>query len=384
MKKDPRIRFLHVISGSLEYGGAEIALYKLLSRLDRELFDPVVVPLRGGGAVGESLEACGVPVHSLDMQGELPTSASVWRLIRIVRQTQPDLIQGWMFHGNLAATLAGASLLRRVPIIWGMRGSLDLKAEKKLTVAVIRMGALLSAWPRRIVYVSQASVKQHEAIGYRSDRRLVIPNGFDCEAFRPDTQARASVRAELGLAEGTPLVGLVARYHPMKDHANFLAAASLLIEQGLNAHFLLIGYGADPSNKELSTRILNHRLQGRVHLLGVRHDISRLNAALDIATSSSSYGEGFPNAIGEAMACAVPCVVTDVGDSRWIVGETGRVVPPRDPVTLSAAWRDILQMGSGPRAELGERARARIVRNFSLDEVVGQYEKLYAEVIDGL
>jgi glycosyltransferase involved in cell wall biosynthesis len=383
-KKNPPTRILHLISGNLEAGGAELALYRLLSKLDRELFDPVVVSLRGGGSVGASLEACGVPVHSLGLQAGRPTPESAWRLMQIARQAQPDLIQGWMFHGNLAATLAGASLLRRVPIIWGMHASLDLKAEKKLTVAVIRMGALLSAWPSRIVYVSRASVKQHEAIGYRSDRRLVIPNGFDCEAFRPDAQARASVRAELGLAEGAPLVGLVARYHPQKDHANFLAAASLLIAQGFNAHFLLAGYGMDPSNKELSRRILTHGLQGRVHLLGERHDTRRLNAALDIATSSSSYGEAFPLVIGEAMACGVPCVVTDVGDSPWIVGETGRVVPPRDPVALSAAWRDLLQMGSGPRAALGKRARARIVMNFSLDEVVGQYERLYAEVLDGL
>jgi glycosyltransferase involved in cell wall biosynthesis len=288
-----------------------------------------------------------------------------------------------MYHANLSATLAAATLLRRVPVIWGIHSSLDLKADKKLTAAVILMGALLSAWPKRIVYVSRASANQHEAIGYRSDRRLVIPNGFDCEAFRPDTEARANVRAELGLAEEALLIGLIARYHPQKDHVNFLTAASLLIEQGFNAHFLLIGTGVDISNKELSTQIVTLGLQGWVHLLGERRDIPRLNAALDIASTSSS-GEAFPTVIGEAMACGVPCVVTDVGDSSLIVGETGRVISPRDPVALSAAWRDMLRMGGKARTALGERARARIVTNFSLDKVVRQHEKLYAEVIDGL
>jgi len=381
-KRGSPVRILHFITG-LFTGGAEMALYKLLSRLDRELFDPVVVSLVGGEAVREMIEALGVPVYALGMQQGRPTPGAIWRSRHIARQIGPDLIQGWMYHGNLVATLAAASLHVRVPVIWGIHASLDLKAEKKLTAAVIRMGALLSAWPERILYVSRLSADQHEAIGYAADRRLVIPNGFDCEQFRPDTEARVSVRAELGLPEETPLVGLIARYHPMKDHANFLAAASLLIAQGSNAHFLLVGTGVDLSNKELSTQISTLGLHERVHLLGERRDIPRLSAALDIA-STSSWVEGFPNVIGEAMACGVPCVVTEAGDSAWIVGETGQVVLPRDPVALSAAWRDMLQMSWGERAALGERARARIFENFSLDRVVKQHEMLYVELLDDL
>jgi glycosyltransferase involved in cell wall biosynthesis len=258
-----------------------------------------------------------------------------------------------------------------------------MKAEKKSSAAVIRVGAHLSGRPERILYNSRVSANQHEAIGYRADRRRVIPNGFDCKWFRPDAEARASVRDELGVGEKTPLIGLIGRYHPMKDHANFLTAASLLLKQVSAAHFLLAGVDIDTSNKELSTKISALGLQGRVHLLGERQDIPRLTAALDIA-SSSSFVEAFSNVIGEAMACGVPCVVTDVGDSAWIVGDTGRVVPPRDPLALCGAWRELLQMGQGPRAALGERARARIVRDFSLDQSVRLYEELYTEAINRL
>jgi len=288
-----------------------------------------------------------------------------------------------MYDANLAAILASASLLKQVPVVWGIRQSLDLKAEPKWRSRVaIRVGARLSAWPQQIVYVSRASADQHEAIGSRADRRSVIPNGFDGEQFRPDTGARASVRAELGLGEGTPLIGLIARYHPMKDHANFLAAARLVLKQEPTVRFLLAGPCVEVSNKELSTLVSTLGLQERIHLLGERRDIPRLTAALDIACSSSAWGEGFPNVIGEAMACGVPCVVTDVGDSAWVVGETGQVVPSRDPMALSAAWREVLQMEQGVRAVLGEQARARIMMNFSLDEATRQYEELYTEVIN--
>jgi glycosyltransferase involved in cell wall biosynthesis len=271
-------------------------------------------------------------------------------------------------------------------MIWGVQQALEAfksKADKKLTSAVIRMGARLSARPQRIVYVSRVGAEQHEKIGYRTDRRVVIPNGFDCELLRPDTEARISVRHELGLAQETPLVGLIARYHPMKDHTNFLNAARLLAEQDPTTQFLLAGPDVTFANKELSTKISTLGLQERVHLLGDRSDIPRVTAALDIA-SSSSWGEAFPNVIGEAMACSVPCVVTDVGDSAWIVGDAGRVVPPRDPVALSAAWWEVLQMSQATRVALGERARKRIVMNFSLDEVIEQYEKLYTKVVNGL
>jgi len=361
-----------------------MALYKLLSKLDGKLFDSVVISLSDSGSpVQERIEALGVPVYSLSMQPGRPTPAAAWRLIRRLYKIRPNLIHGWMNHANLVATLASASLLKRVPVVWGIRQSLDLKAEEKLAGMIIRIGALLSAWPERILYVSRVAANQHEAIGYRADRRFVIPNGFDCERFQPDTGARASVRAELGLGEETPLIGLIAVYRPMKDHANFLAAASLLIKQGSTTHFLLAGYGVDYSNKELSSKVSTLNLRDRVHLLGERHDIPRLSAALDIGCSSSSWGEGFPNVVGEAMACGVPCVVTDVGDSPWIVGETGWVVPPRDPVALAEAWGSALRMGRGARTELGERARVRIVANFSIDEAVRQYEELYREVING-
>ncbi len=373
-------KVLHVIT-ALNLGGAEVMLHSLLSEMDRGRFEPVVVSLAGDGPVRERIEGLGVPVHGLGMRWGFPTPATVRRLIALCRRLKPDLMQGWMYHGNLAATLAAATSPGRVPLVWGIHHSLyDVRAEKVLTAALIRLGAPLSAYPRRIVYVSRISADQHEAIGYRKDRRVFIPNGFDHERLRPDPKAYVGVRAELGLGPNTPLVGSIARYHPMKDHANFLSAAGLLAERDGDTHFLLVGPGVDRSNEELNARISASGLGERVHLLGQRSDAPRLLAALDVASSSSAWGEAFPIVIGEAMACGVPCVVTDVGDSAWLVGDTGTVVPPRDPAALAEAWRGLLSAGQEARAALGRGARERVVEEFALPEIARRYEELYARL----
>jgi glycosyltransferase involved in cell wall biosynthesis len=208
---------------------------------------------------------------------------------------------------------------------------------------------------------------------------VVLPNGFDLDAFQPDPAARGSVRQELGISEETPLIGLVARFHPQKDHHNFMQAAAQLHARLPNVHFLLCGAGVTPENPALAQWVEEAGLRANVHLLGVRQDVPRLSAALDIATSSSS-GEGFPNVVGEAMACGVPCVVTDVGDAALIVGETGRVVPPHDAQALADAWHDLLNAGEDYRYELGMAARRRVQECFSMTTISRRYEQLYEEI----
>ena len=210
---------------------------------------------------------------------------------------------------------------------------------------------------------------------------MVIPNGFDLAAFKPDAKARTAVREELGISQEALLIGLVGRFDPQKDHRNFVAAAARLRAYCPQVHFLLCGDGVNWNNAELTGWIGEAGLRQQFHLLGRREDMPRLTAALDISSTSSSYGEGFPNVIGEAMACGVACAITDVGDSAFIVGETGLVVPPRDPEALAHAWKKLIEMGPEGRQKLGETARKRILENFSLPDIVARYEALYKEVV---
>ena len=174
------------------------------------------------------------------------------------------------------------------------------------------------------------------------------------------------------------LIGLLARYHPMKDHANFLRAASLLLKDHPQTHFVLSGDGVDHNNEGLREMVSKLSIAERVHLLGERSDMSRIAAALDIAALSSAYGEGFPNVIGETMACAVPCVVTDLGDSAFVVGETGRVVQPRDACALANALSELIEMGESLGASWGRQRAVASLENFSIKAITGQYESLYS------
>jgi glycosyltransferase involved in cell wall biosynthesis len=371
------IKVVYIVTG-LYTGGAETMLYKLLSKINREHFNPVVVSLINRGTLGDRIESLDIPVHSIGMKQGVPTPATLIRLVQTIRRLDPDVIQGWMYHGNLAAFLAGLFLPKKSPIFWSIHFSISsLNAEKFMTQAVIKAGATISNFICKNIFVSRNSQIQHENLGYLSTNSCVIPNGFDTLTFKPSQEARLKLRIELELPEQTILIGLFARYNPMKDHANFLKAAKLLCQEHSQVHFLLAGHNINSKNQDLQNLIQELGIISQVHLLGERQDIPYLASALDIFSLASAYGEAFPLVVGEAMSCGVPCVVTDIGDSAWIVGDTGRVVPPRNPDKLMLAWQDLIALGYEGRKALGNLARDRIENLFALEMITLQYEELY-------
>ena len=376
--KSSNNKVLHIITG-LNTGGAEMMLYKLLSGMDRTTIEVEVISLMDIGPVGRTIQGLGLPVRALGMRRGVPNPLVILRLARWLRKDPPLYIQTWMYHADLIGGLAAKQA--DIPVIWGIRHSnLDLQSVKRTTAWTAKACAWLSRWlPARIVCCSEASRRVHRELGYAEDRIVVIPNGFDLAAFKPDPEARLSVRRELGIPEEALLIGLVGRFNPQKDHRTLVAAAAHLCACLPGVQFLLCGDGITWNNLDLAEWITAVDLPGRFHLLGRREDIPRITASLDIATSSSS-SEGFPNVIGEAMACGVPCVVTDVGDSALIVDKTGRVVPPGDPRALANGWCELIEMGPEGRNRLGLLARRRIEEHFNLPLIVARYEQLYREV----
>ncbi|MGH8528067.1 MAG: glycosyltransferase, partial [Gammaproteobacteria bacterium] len=233
--------------------------------------------------------------------------------------------------------------------------------------------------PDRILCCSEAARKIHVAFGYASEKMIVVPNGFDLAHFKPDPSARQSVRAELGLSLETALVGLIGRWDPQKNHAGFFTAAAALHLRRPDVHFLLAGYGVDGSNQTIKRALAANGLAAVTHLLGLRDDIPRLMAALDVL-ASSSYGEAFPLVLGEAMASGVACAVTDVGDSAYIVGDTGRVVSSGDMEGLAHAIDSLLELPTEAARMFGVRARARVMEHFEIGKIVRQYEAFYEEL----
>ncbi len=331
------------ITTGLGSGGAEMMLAQLVNGLPN--FRHIVISLTSGGKHAAALPE----VYSLGMPAGKLTLRSLWRLFRIVRQTKPDMLMGWMYHGCFAAVLARFMRLKRIPMVWNIRQSLyNLRHEKRGSALVIRALASLSWLTQRITYNTQIGAKQHEALGYRTSKTQLIPNGFNLAKWQPDIPKSGRI-------------GRFGRNSPMKDYATFIEATQIITKKYPQAEFIIVGAGVEaldvPSN---------------IQVLGERHDLPELTASLNIAVSSSAFGEGFPNVVGEAMACAVPVVATDVGDTRWVMGETGCIVPPCNPQAIASACIKILD--SGITQNLA--ARDRIKTHFSLTSVLHQFESL--------
>ncbi len=354
-------------------------LLKLCATIHRSRFSLSVISLRDHGTIGPKIEDLGIPVYSIGLRRNIPSITAFLKLRNLLRDLRPDLIQGWMYHGNIAACLFSG----KSPVCWGVRQSFyGFSKQRRMTNWIIMLGKYFSRFSNCIIYNSKTSALQHAKFGFAEKNAIVIPNGFDIDIFCPDIKSKSLLKKEWGLNDDVVLIGLIARFHPMKDHKVFLKAAALLHSEFPNVYFVLVGNGVSTDNAELCKLIDNLSLSDHVLLLGERMDIPKVTATLDIATSCSAWGEGFANSIGEAMSCGVPCVVTDVGDSAWIVGETGRVVPTSNPDALAASWKSLVSLGSDGRHELGVLARERVRNNFSLDSVASQYENLYARLID--
>ncbi len=368
-------RILHVI-GSLETGGAERVLCNLLARMDPTRAEYRVVSLIPGGSLREPITQLGIPLRSAGMRRGVPNPVGLWRLIKLIGQDRPDLVVTWMYHANILGGIAAAAC--RVPVIWNIRDSGGTASHfKPATRLVSWAGRVCSSHlPRQIVFVSKTGREQHLREGYNIDRSVVIPNGFDTAVFRPSGEARRALRQALGAPENAILVGLLARVHPDKDHQNFVRAAGIVHPLMPHVQFLLCGEGASADNRDLTGWIRAAGLGHAVRLLGRRSDMPRIAASLDLLISASS-SEAFPNVVGEAMSCGVPCVVTDVGDSAYLVGTTGRVVPRRDADRLAAEILKLLQLPQHRLSALGQSARRRICELFSIDTIAPQHEQLW-------
>ncbi len=382
-----RAKLLFITTG-LESGGAEMSLYKLVTRMDKARFDCSVVSLTDAGpSLGARIQAEGIPLHCLGFRRGLPDPRMVTRLARYIAETKPDLIQTWMYHADLVGALA-AGLTRRLgrlkaPVVWSVHTTNLVRGKTKAqTLLVVGLNSRLShRFASRVLCCSEAAREAHLDLGYRADTLQVIPSGIDTAEFVPDLSARDAVRRELALSPTAPLIGLSARFDPQKDHATFFQAAGLLHQVRPDAHFLLWGVGIVPENNQLMHWVKDAGLERQTHLLGLRPDTARLTAALDAATCCSSYGESFALVVGEALACGIPTVSTDMLGPVTLMGGCGWVVPVKDPQALSAAWQEMLSLAPDLRQQRGNAARMQIEQNFSLRKTVQSYEAFYAQML---
>ena len=226
-----------VITG-LSTGGAEMMLHKVLERIDRQRFSPHVISLTTKGEIGARIEALGIPVEALGMRPGRFSPLKFLRLVRRLCELYPDAVHTWMYHADLLGGLA-ARLVGVRALAWSIRHSdLSPSHNKRTTLWTMKACAVLSRRiPRKILCCAQMAKDIHVSAGYDEGKMVVIPNGFELTRFRPDAKARVSVRSEFGLHKNTPLVGLIARFDPQKNHVGFFDAAARVHRSRPDAHF---------------------------------------------------------------------------------------------------------------------------------------------------
>jgi glycosyltransferase involved in cell wall biosynthesis len=339
------------------------------------------VSLTDKGTLSALLEEKGISVHALGLRRAAQVPRTFFALRRVLATIDPDIVQCWMYHADLLGGLAAFSLGKR-NIIWGIRNSKFEAGGTLVKKATRSLCALLSYMvPRRIVCVAETARILHARVGYDTRKLIVIPNGFDLDEFTPDSTARSRIRTELGFGAGDFVIGSVGRYSPAKDHATFLAAAAIVAEFQPTARFLLVGRDLDRHNAELAGLISKHGLGEKVFLAGERHDVAACMAGMD-AFCLHSQTEGFPNVLGEAMACALPVVSTDAGDAIDIIGDCGIVVAAGDSFALGEALGKLAGLNSAERIAAGARARERVQARYAARRIVADYEALY-EAMNG-
>jgi glycosyltransferase involved in cell wall biosynthesis len=374
---------LHLISG-LGHGGAESVLFRLVSHAQKDKH--IVLSMTDEGVFGDKLREVGVELHCLNMPSGKMRFSDFIRLGKKLKQLAPDVVQCWMYHadfiGGLVARLAGIK-----GVVWGIRNSGDNLARSSRSSYVL---ARYFGWssrliPRRIVVCAELAAKRHQAWGYQASKMRVIPNGYDLSRWQAvDAQTKKLGRERLGLSDNEELIGFVARWNPLKDHANLIQAFAQLLKQRPATKLLLIGEGLEEHNAALKSLLADNNLKigQQVILLGRRDDVPELMPLLDLHVLSS-MAEGFPNVVAEAMACGVPNVVTDVGDAAFIVGDYGWVVPAQNSDALADAIATALDFLSTEQAvDFKLQCRQRVLDNFSLDKMVHAYERVWREALE--
>jgi glycosyltransferase involved in cell wall biosynthesis len=357
-------------------GGAQRQLVEVLKGIDKTRFEVEAITLYPGGALWD--EACSVPgirIRHLGKRGRWHLQA-LPALVRIFRQTRPDIVHGYMDVANLLALAArpvGAK------IVWGIRASkVDSSVYDYLRRVLIRLESWLSSFPDLVICNSDAARSDAMARGFPGARMVVIPNGIDTDRFRNSSTLRSQLRATWGISSGEFLVGIVARLDPMKGHSVFLAAAREVSRIYPHARFAIIGGGR--LLPQLTQQVAQLGLQERVIWAGERNDAPAVFSALDLSVSASLFGEGFSNVLAESMACGVPCVASEVGDAARILGDSGWLVPPGDPTALAGQICEAIEACAAGKVR-SDLLRHRIVSEFGLERLARATEKALASLV---
>lgn len=373
------MKILHVITG-LGNGGAENVLFQVCK--EELACRHAVICLGEAGVYARRLKQVGVPIHCLRLQRIWQIIPGVLRLSRWIRKTKPDVVQTWMYHADLIGGFA-AKLASRVPVIWGVRASDAFRMPGYLRLRLlVPLCALFSRiLPSRIVFNSHEGARVHISMGYLPDRCKVISNGVDSRKYSPDAGAARRARRSWRVPAGKAILGTVARWDPIKNHALLAEALHQLNASTTLWHAVWIGPGISQENKDLVELLESFSLRPQITLGGASTDLQMAFNGMDLHVLPSR-SEAFPNVLAEAMACGTPCVATRVGDAGRILGKTGWLVNTGDPGTLAKILCQALRAMKNRRtwAVRGIRCRRRMIQHFGVGRMTGAYRRTWQGV----
>jgi len=370
------MKIIHIIT-TLGDGGAENTLSKICKHDKQNKH--IIICLKDGGKYYKILKKLGIQIYTLNIK--IYSSYKIFNIVKILNSLKPDIIQTWLIHGDFIGGLM-ARLAGKDNIVWNIRHSnLQFKKSKILTILIQKLLIRFSFFiPKKIIVNSLKAKKIYKQSGYDEKKLIFIPNGYNLNIFKPNKKKNINFRKKYQIKKNTILIGNVARYDPKKDHSNLLKALRIIKSKRLNFLCLLFGFKINKDNLILVTEIKQLKLSKHIKLLGQNNDIPNIMNGLDIYVQSSSYGEGFPNVVAEAMACATPCVVTDVGDASRIVRRSGWVAPPNDPLKLaSSIEKAINEFYSKKWHKRCINVRKTIKKNFDITKMIQAYNKIWLE-----
>ncbi len=377
-----RLRIAFLVN-NLAYGGAERQLVVLARSLRERGHIVSVLTLYPGGGLEQELRAAGVRLRSIEKRGRWDVASFFIRLQRAVREESPDILHGYLATPNIATTLI-RPLFPGMKTIWGERASnMDISRYHWVARLSDLITTALCRFPDLHIVNSRAGLDHAISRGYPAAKSAVIPNGIETDRFTPDPAAGRHLRHTWKVADDAVLIGRVGRLDVMKDHATVLRAAAQIARQHDDVRFVCVGNGDARYGEAMRALSCDLGLADRLLWLPAQADMNAVYNALDIVCSSSAFGEGFPNVVGEAMACGVLCVVTDVGDSAMLVGDERFVVPPRDPVRLASRIEYLLSISTTERNDIRAHLRHRVVEHFSVARLTSATETALLALFDG-
>jgi glycosyltransferase involved in cell wall biosynthesis len=370
------MRVIHVITG-LGNGGAENTLYKVC-KYDRNN-KHIVISITTKGKYFYILKNIGIEVYCLNLK--FYSIIKFFELIKLINYLKPEIIQTWLIIGDLLGGIAGR-LAGYKNIVWNIHFSnLKLDSTKLRNIIIIKILAILSHLiPKKIIIVSRDGFKNCKNLGYSKKKLIFIPNGYELSIFNYNKKQEHFFRKKYKIKKDIPIIGNVSRYDPIKDHSTLLKGLSFVRKKKINFLCILVGLNMDKKNKNLTSDIDKLNLKKNIKLLGSKKNITEIMNGLN-AHILTSKSEAFPNVVAEAMACKTPCITTNVGDCSFIIGKTGWLVPPQNPIKLAKVIEIALsEIGTKKWNKRRDQARLRIKRNFHINRMIKSFNNLWVNV----